>query len=157
MNASQLFDICKQGLLILYTVGHICPSLYPALPRVVVARGIIHLEAVAGVVGPRREQPAATAGRLGRRAPRAGRGRPLDGRRRAHHVRVDLGQRLHRLVAADQAAAAAAAHGRGGRVAAHALPPRPRRLGAHEGVRAAAKHTLAAAPEKEESYRFKYT
>ena len=64
---SQLFDICSL-----------------ISPRVVVSRGIIHLEAVAGVVGPRREQPARSA-MLGRRAARAGRGgRPLCGRGRAH-------------------------------------------------------------------------
>ena len=72
-------------------------------PGVVVSRGVVHLEAVAGVVGPRREQPATATAASGRlvRCPtgRVGgrRGRPLDGRRRADHVRVDLGQRLHRL------------------------------------------------------------
>ena len=58
-----------------------------------------------------------------------------------HHVGVDLGERLHGLVAAQ------AAHGgRGGRVAARARPWR--RLGAHEGVRAATEHALAAASDE---------
>ena len=45
---------------------------------------------------------------------------------------------------APQAASAIDAHGRGGRVAAS-------RLGAHEGVRAAAEHTLAPTPDRKEN------